>query len=107
MRALSVESGLASLRLDRKNNVKTRVQERQFQGFTRRTFTFLRDLERNNDKRWFHTWYQYKSFDLSCNRKIDEMIVSPDFADQLTTHFDLAALLYRYISRTASRALSE
>ncbi len=27
--------------------------ERQFQGFSRRTFTFLRDLGRNNDKAWF------------------------------------------------------
>ncbi len=26
---------------------------RQFQGFSRKTFTFLRDLERNNDKTWF------------------------------------------------------
>jgi len=28
-------------------------RERHFQGFTRRTFTFLRDLGRHNDKAWF------------------------------------------------------
>jgi uncharacterized protein (TIGR02453 family) len=27
--------------------------ERQFQGFSRKMFTFLRDLGRNNDKAWF------------------------------------------------------
>ena len=27
--------------------------QRHFQGFSRRTFTFLRDLGRNNDKKWF------------------------------------------------------
>jgi uncharacterized protein (DUF2461 family) len=27
--------------------------ERQFQGFSRQMFTFLRDLGRNNDKTWF------------------------------------------------------
>jgi len=51
------------------------------------------------------TWYQYKSFYLSCNRKIDEAILSPQFADQLTAHFGLAAPLYRYIQRTAAQVL--
>jgi uncharacterized protein (TIGR02453 family) len=31
----------------------TARHERQFQGFSRKTFTFLRDLGRNNDKTWF------------------------------------------------------
>jgi uncharacterized protein (TIGR02453 family) len=53
------------------------------------------------------TWYQYKSFYLSCNHRIDAAILSPDFADRLTAHFALAAPLYRYISRIASKALSE
>src|SRR5512136_3090273 len=29
--------------------------ERQFQGFSRKTFTFLRDIGRHNDKAWFET----------------------------------------------------
>jgi uncharacterized protein (TIGR02453 family) len=29
--------------------------ERHFQGFSRKTFTFLRDLGHNNDKAWFET----------------------------------------------------
>ena len=31
----------------------TSKTERLFQGFSRRTFTFLRDLGRHNDKAWF------------------------------------------------------
>lgn len=31
----------------------TAKSERQFRGFTRKTFAFLRDLSRNNDKTWF------------------------------------------------------
>ncbi|MGE5294752.1 MAG: DUF2461 domain-containing protein [Solirubrobacterales bacterium] len=31
----------------------TAKSDRQFRGFTRRTFTFLRDLHTNNDKTWF------------------------------------------------------
>ena len=27
--------------------------ERQFQGFSRKTFTFLRDIGRHNEKKWF------------------------------------------------------
>ncbi|MCL5281484.1 MAG: DUF2461 family protein [Planctomycetes bacterium] len=52
------------------------------------------------------TWYGYKSFYLTCNRKIDEAILSPKFADQLTAHFGLAAPLYHYIRRTASQVLA-
>jgi len=51
------------------------------------------------------TWYQYKSFYLSCNRSIDDKILSPTFADQLTGHFALAAPLYHYIRRIASQVL--
>jgi len=53
------------------------------------------------------TWYGYKSFYLSCNRKIDDVILSPEFADQLAAHFTLAAPLYRYIRRIASQVLGE
>jgi uncharacterized protein (TIGR02453 family) len=52
------------------------------------------------------TWYQFKSFYLSCDRKIDEQILSPGFADQLAKHFRLAAPLYHYIRRTASEVLA-
>src|SRR4030043_86595 len=34
-------------------NKMTRKSERHFQGFSRKTFTFLRDLGRHNDKAWF------------------------------------------------------
>ncbi len=50
------------------------------------------------------TWYDYKSFYLSCNRKIDKAILSPKFADQLMAHFGLAAPLYHYIHRLAAQA---
>jgi uncharacterized protein (TIGR02453 family) len=53
------------------------------------------------------TWYQFKSFYLSCDRKIDQAILSARFAKQLTKHFGLAAPLYHYIRQTASQALSE
>jgi uncharacterized protein (TIGR02453 family) len=48
-------------------------------------------------------WYGYKSFYLTCNRKVDDAILSPRFADQLMTHFGLAAPLYHYIRRLASQ----
>jgi uncharacterized protein (TIGR02453 family) len=53
------------------------------------------------------TWYQYKSFYLSCNRPIDDAILSPQFAGRLRKHFGLAAPLYRYIQRLAAQALSD
>jgi hypothetical protein len=52
-------------------------------------------------------WYQYKSFYLSCNRRIDDAILSPEFADQLAEHFALAAPLYHYIRRIASQVLGD
>ena len=53
------------------------------------------------------TWYQSKSFYLSCDRKIDDAIQSPRFAGQLARHFRLAAPLYHYIRRTAAEVLTE
>ncbi len=53
------------------------------------------------------TWYGYRSFYLTCNRTIDEAILSPEFAGRLATHFGLAAPLYRYIFRIASQVLGE
>lgn len=51
------------------------------------------------------TWYQHKSFYLTCNRTIDEAILSPAFADQLMDHFGLAAPFYHYIHRLATQVL--
>jgi uncharacterized protein (TIGR02453 family) len=51
------------------------------------------------------TWYQYKSFYLTCNRPIDDAILSPKFAGQIMKHFGLAAPLYHYIHRLASHVL--
>jgi uncharacterized protein (TIGR02453 family) len=51
------------------------------------------------------TWYGYKSFYLTCNRKIGDAILSPAFADQLMEHFGLAAPLYHYIHRLATQVL--
>jgi len=53
------------------------------------------------------TWYGYKSFYLTCSRKIDDAILSPGFANQLRKHFALAAPLYHYIHRIASQVLNE
>jgi uncharacterized protein (TIGR02453 family) len=53
------------------------------------------------------TWYQYKSFYLSCNRPIDDAILSPKFAGRLKKHFGLAAPLYHYIHRTASQVVND
>jgi uncharacterized protein (TIGR02453 family) len=51
------------------------------------------------------TWYQHKTFYLTCNRPIDDAILSPAFADQLMDHFGMAAPLYHYIHRIASMVL--
>lgn len=53
------------------------------------------------------TWYRFRSFYLSCNRKIDNSILSAGFADQLAKHFRMAAPLYHYIRRTASQVRSK
>jgi uncharacterized protein (TIGR02453 family) len=53
------------------------------------------------------TWYRFKSFYLSCDKKIDGTILSARLANQLAKHFHLAAPLYHYIRQTASHVLSE
>ena len=85
-------------------SAKTLPLDRCFQGFSRRTFTFLRDLGQDKPEP-IRTWYPYKSFYLSCNRPIDDAILSPQFAGRLGKHFSLAAPLYRYIQRIAAQAL--
>ncbi len=51
------------------------------------------------------TWYEFKSFYLTCDGKIDNTILSPKLVDQLMKHFGLAAPLYHYIQRLAAQAL--
>ncbi len=51
------------------------------------------------------TWYGYKSFYLTCDRTIDDTILSPKLVDQLMKHFGMAAPLYHYIHRIAAQAL--
>ena len=53
------------------------------------------------------TWYQYKSFYLSCDRPIDDIVLSPKLTSQLKKHFALAAPLYHYVRRIASQVLNE
>jgi len=53
------------------------------------------------------TWYGYRSFYLTCNRTIDDAILSPKFPDRLMDHFGMAAPLYRYVHRVAQEALGE
>ncbi|HPD48551.1 MAG TPA: DUF2461 domain-containing protein [Anaerohalosphaeraceae bacterium] len=51
-----------------------------------------------------HTWYNYKSFYLSCNRKIDKAILSEKLVDDLMYGFGMTAPLYRYMLATIQRA---
>lgn len=74
--------------------------------FTLQGQTYKRPLGQDKPEP-IHTWYNYKSFYLSCDRKIDDAILSPGFAGQLADHFALAAPLYHYVHRIASRALGE
>ncbi len=49
------------------------------------------------------TWYNYKSFYLSCNRKIDEAVLSPRLVDDLMAGFGMTAPLYHYLLATVGR----
>ena len=51
------------------------------------------------------TWYNYKSFYLCCNRKIDESIRTPRLVDDLTAAFAPTAPLYHYLLSTIAAAL--
>ncbi|MEN6426786.1 MAG: hypothetical protein ABFE13_15610, partial [Phycisphaerales bacterium] len=53
------------------------------------------------------TWYGYRSFYLTSNHAIDEAVLSSRFSKQLTTHFGMAAPLYRYTHRIASQVLGK
>jgi uncharacterized protein (TIGR02453 family) len=51
------------------------------------------------------TWYNYKSFYLSCSRKIDDSIRGPRLVDDLTAAFAPTAPLYHYLLSTIASAL--
>ena len=46
------------------------------------------------------TWYNHKSFYLTCNRKIDAAIRSPQLVDDLVSGFGMTAPLYHYLLTT-------
>ena len=73
--------------------------------FTLNGETYKRPIDGDKPES-IRTWYQYKSFYLSCDHPIDDAILSPKFARQLAKHFALAAPLYHYVRRTASQALT-
>jgi len=47
-------------------------------------------------------WYQWKSFYLSCNRKIDEALFSPKLVNELTVGFLMLKPLYWYLMKLKS-----
>ncbi len=49
-------------------------------------------------------WYNYKSFFLTCNRKIDQAILSPRLVEDLMKGFGMSAPLYRYMLATIQQA---
>ncbi len=74
--------------------------------FTLQGETYKRLIGQNKSEP-IRTWYQYKSFYLSCSCSIDDAILSPKLASQLTDHFSMAAPLYHYIRRIASQVLNQ
>jgi uncharacterized protein (TIGR02453 family) len=50
------------------------------------------------------TWYNHKSFYLTCNRKIDKAILSPQLVDDLIQGLGMAAPLYHYMLDTIVQA---
>ena len=50
------------------------------------------------------TWYNHKSFYLSCSRKIDKAILSQQLVDDLMQGFGMAAPLYHYLLDTIVQA---
>jgi uncharacterized protein (TIGR02453 family) len=52
------------------------------------------------------TWYNYKSFYLCCNRKVDEALRTPRLVDDLTSAFAPTAPLYHYLLSTISAAMN-
>jgi uncharacterized protein (TIGR02453 family) len=50
------------------------------------------------------TWYNYKSFYLCCNRKLDESIRTPRLVDDLKRAYAASAPLYHYLLSTLATA---
>lgn len=50
------------------------------------------------------TWYNYKSFYLCCNRKIDQAILSPQLVNDLERAFRMTSPLYHYLLDTVSKS---
>jgi uncharacterized protein (TIGR02453 family) len=51
------------------------------------------------------TWYNYKSFYLSCNRKIDKAILSSQLVDDLKEGFGITVPLYHYLRDTLKHTI--
>ena len=49
-------------------------------------------------------WYNYKSFYLCCNRKIDKTVLSTRLVDDLREHFTMTAPLYHYLLDMVTQA---
>lgn len=52
------------------------------------------------------TWYNHRSFYVCCNRKIDEVILSPRLVDDLQADFTEIAPLYHYLLDTINKTRS-
>jgi uncharacterized protein (TIGR02453 family) len=65
------------------------------------TYKRLKGLDKPEPLR---TWYNYKSFYLSCNRKIDNAILTAQLTDDLMHGFGMTAPLYRHMLDTIRRA---
>jgi len=76
----------------------TARSERQFQGFSRKTFAFLRDIGRNNDKKWFETHRaEYEEHVLNPLR--DLVTDLADFMLGIDLSFEVAPAVGKTISR--------
>lgn len=75
-----------------------KAQERQFGGFSRKTFTFLRDLGRNNDKAWFEVHRTiYEEHVLEPLRNLVTDVA--DFVLGIDLSFEVAPAVGKTISR--------
>ena len=50
------------------------------------------------------TWYNHKSFYLTCNRKIDKTLLGPGLVDDLMEAFGMTAPLYHDLMETIGPA---
>jgi uncharacterized protein (TIGR02453 family) len=72
--------------------------ERQFRGFSRKTFTFLRDLGRNNDKTWFKV--HRAVYDEHVLQPLRDLVTDvADFMLGIDLSFEVAPAVGKTISR--------